>query len=97
MSEAVIPILGPATAILPGDFLSLVFPVKRRTAERFLTDQLELAAKVCLHDMVPDGTEIDTSVPIQVTWGIQNHNGPDGSDGMWIAHLIGKLKAATDE
>lgn len=91
MSEAMLPVFGPAVARLPENNFSLVFPIKDTTVQRFDLDALETAAKVCLYDMVPDGTEVDDSVPVMITWG-QQFNGEVFGGTMHIIHMIAKLK-----
>lgn len=93
MNSNGVPIFGPCVAVLPGDQLSFVFPIRQRTVERFDLDQLENAAQVALYDNIPDGWTIDDSDPVKITWGSQVVEGPMGG-GMALIHLIAQLKEA---
>jgi len=93
MSETVLPVFGPCVALLPESQFSLIFPIKASTFDAFQIDELETAARVCLYDMAPEGTEIDAREPVKITWSEQVTEGPMGG-GMYLVQMIATLKEA---
>lgn len=64
-----LPVAGICVAMMPGQKMSLIFPVRESTSYKFARAELEAAAMIAVYENAPDGMIIDEEYAPVFNWG----------------------------